>query len=112
MRNAVALIIAALVALTIRSTRGSWTSPARRPNACSDSASITTEPATPTKGSLFRVRVTGAAAASELLGRVSGEALHFETNGGASESLAPIPIDAPDSLLIVIRCTSGEATDS
>jgi murein DD-endopeptidase MepM/ murein hydrolase activator NlpD len=108
-RNVVGVLCAGLLAWTIGYARGSRTPPVR-PNACGDSAAITTEPSIPTKGALFRVRVRGTAA-SDLTGRVSGEALHFVSDSGR-ESLAAVPIEAPDSLIVVVRCTLGDATDS
>ena len=109
-RNVVGVLCAGLLAWTIGYARGSRTAPVR-PNACGDSAAITIEPSIPTKGALFRVRVTGINPASDRTGRVSGEALHFVSDSGR-ESLAAVPIDGPDSLLVVVRCTLGEATDS
>ena len=109
-RNVVGVLCAGLLAWTIGYARGSRKADSR-PNACSDSAAITTEPSTPTKGALFRVRVNGIAAASELTGRVAGEVLHFDHDGGR-ESLAAVSIDGPDSLLIVVSCTAGGAADS
>jgi len=108
-RNVVGVLCAGLLAWTIGYARGSRTPPVR-PNACGDSAVITTEPSIPTKGALFRVRVS--AAASDLTGRVAGETLHFDKDSATSVSLAAVPIDAADSLLVVVRCTLGDATDS
>ena len=102
-RTALAVVAAFAVAWTIGFARGTRPGDDAPAPACPDSAVITTEPSTPVKGALFRVRVTGLNPA-ELTGRVSGEALHFVTDSGASISLAPVPIDAKDSLPIVVRC--------
>ncbi len=110
-RNVVGVLCAGLLAWTIVYARGSR-SAAPLPDACGDSSLVATEPPNPTKGALFRVRVTGTAPAAELTGRVSGEALHFLQDSSGRESLAAVAIDAPDSLLIVVRCTAGEAVDS
>jgi peptidase M23-like protein len=111
LRNVIGVLCAGLLVWTIGYARGSRVS-APPLMACSDSALLATEPATPTKGALFRVRVTGIAPTSGLSGRVAGEALHFLEDGSGRESLAAVAIDAPDSLLIVVRCTAGDAVDS
>ena len=61
---------------------------------------------------LFRVRVTGTPDSGSLSGSAGTEALHFARDGGASVSLAPVSIDGPDSLMIIVRCVSGSDTDS
>ena len=81
-------------------------------NACGDSSSISWEPSTPTQGALFRVRVAGAPDSGSLSGSAGTEALHFSRDAAANVSLAPVPIDGPDSLVIVVRCASGADTDS
>ena len=83
-------------------------------NACGDSATISWEPAAPRQGALFRVRVSGVANGTTLSGIVAGEALHFSPVAGTTsvESLAPVPIDAADSLGIQVLCNSGERTDT
>jgi murein DD-endopeptidase MepM/ murein hydrolase activator NlpD len=62
------------------------------------------------KGALFRVRVSGTS--SQLTGHVAGETLHFATDSSGSESLAAVPIDAPDSLVVVVRCANNGDVDS
>ncbi len=81
---------------------------------CGDSAAISWEPQWPTQGALFRVRMTGAVPGVQLSGFVAGEPLHFSSDsaGGSQRSLAPVPIDGPDSLRIVVRCSVGDAVDS
>ena len=110
-RTSLALVVAGLVAWTFGYARGARVAAAEI-NACGDSASITWEPSTPTQGALFRVRVTGTPDSSTLTGRAGTEALHLMRGTVASVSLAAIPIDGPDSLLIVVRCASGGDTDS
>jgi hypothetical protein len=75
------------------------------------SAVVSWEPATPTQGALFRIRLRGAGAATSLTGFVAGEPLHF-SGDSARESLAAAPIDGPDSLNLVIRCVESGITDS
>jgi murein DD-endopeptidase MepM/ murein hydrolase activator NlpD len=81
------------------------------PPACGDSVSITWEPPAPTRGSLFRVRVTGAAVTARLTGSVAGEALHFSPDS-TRESFAAVPIDGVDSVDIVVRCSADVGSDS
>jgi murein DD-endopeptidase MepM/ murein hydrolase activator NlpD len=78
--------------------------------ACS-SATVRWEPETPKQGALFRVRVAGVATGANVSGSVLGESLHF-TADSIRESLAAIPINGPDSLTIVIRCTIDSQRDS
>ena len=82
-------------------------------NRCADSLRISSEPATPRQGSLFRLRASGAPVGAALSGSVAGEALHFTPVSGkrAAESFAAAPIDA-DSLSIQIRCTVEGRTDT
>ena len=75
-------------------------------------AMITWEPATPTQGALFRVRLSGINAATSVTGFVAGEPLHFSAADSIRESLAAAPIDRPDSLNLVVRCTEGGISDS
>lgn len=79
-------------------------------DACGD-AVVSWEPQAPTQGALFRVRVNGTPPGAALAGTVAGEPLHFSSDS-IPESLAPVPIDGPDSLAIVVRCTLGGETDS
>jgi hypothetical protein len=83
--------------------------------ACGDSARLSWEPAAPRQGALFRVRVSGVPAGTELTGRAGGEALHFAAVAGATtppESFAAVPIDAGDSLGLEVYCTAGDRTDT
>src|SRR5262245_396665 len=111
LRYAVAVVVAGLLAWTVGYARGSRVA-AAEVNACGDSSSISWEPSTPTQGALFRVRVPGTPDSSSLSGAVVDEALHFSRDGGASVSLAPVSIEGPDSLTIVVRCASGSSRDS
>ena len=72
---------------------------------------VSWEPAVPTQGALFRVRLSGLGSAATVTGFVAGEPLHFSTDT-TRESLAAAPIDRPDSLNLVLRCTEGGITDS
>lgn len=74
-------------------------------------ATITWNPARPTQGALFRVRVGGIGSATAVTGVVAGEPLHFSADT-TRESLAAAPIDGPDSLTLVLRCAEGGITDS
>jgi hypothetical protein len=77
---------------------------------CGDGA-ISWEPIAPIQGTLFQVRVSGTAPGVSLAGTVSGEPLHF-TADSTPESLAPAPIDGPDSLTIIVHCRLGGEQDS
>jgi len=100
------------VAWTIGQARGSRST--AQFDACGDTPAISWQPATPTQGALFRVRVAGVRTNAQLSGVVAGEPLHFlaDSTGGSQQSLAPVRIDGPDTLRIVVRCSVGEATDS
>jgi len=113
MRGLLALTVVGAVAWAITQARDSRPAIAIG-SGCGDSAAISLTPATPTLGALFRVRVSGASPEAHLAGVVAGEPLHFHADsaGGSQESLAPVPIDSPDSLLIVVRCTMNGASDS
>jgi murein DD-endopeptidase MepM/ murein hydrolase activator NlpD len=82
--------------------------PSSRDSACGDSTKVSWTPRAPRQGAVFRVRVTGAPSDAVLAGAVSGEALHF-TN---AESFAAIPIDASDTLGVVIECRLSGRVDT
>jgi murein DD-endopeptidase MepM/ murein hydrolase activator NlpD len=106
-------LVVAVVAWGLRDDRlpaaiASWGT-----SACGDSASIAWEPAAPRLGALFRVVVSGVPDESSLAGVVAGELLHFTRDGdGAASSLAPLPIDGPREVAIVVRCTVANRGDS
>jgi len=110
-RTVLALGAVVAVAWTIGYARGSRAE-RQIPDACGDSSAISLQPLTPARGALFQVRVSGTPAGAHLTGVVAGEPLHFATDSAASVSLAAIPIDGPDSLEIVVRCTMDGASDS
>ena len=95
----VVVVLTIMVALTCGDTRGAGGT-APRANACGDSAKISWMPSAPRQGALFRVRVSGAPSDAALLGSVAGEALHFNN----AESFAAIPIEASDTLGVMIEC--------
>ena len=72
---------------------------------------VTWEPPTPTQGALFRIRLNGIGSATSVTGFVAGEPLHF-TADSSRESLAAAPIDGPDTLNLVLRCTEDGIPDS
>jgi len=73
---------------------------------------VTWHPERPKQGTLFRVTVADASA-REWSGRVAGEALHFsrDSSGGYS-AIAPVPIDAADSLVLRVAPAGGDGGDS
>jgi len=107
-RGLLYLAVVCTVAWTIGPPRHSRADSASRAG-CRDSAAVILEPAAPTRGALFRVRVVGVAPNAQLTGEVAGERLHFATDSGANTSFAPVPIDSPDSVRIVVRCSAGFA---
>lgn len=72
---------------------------------------VSWDPALPTRGALFRVRLSGIGSATSVSAFVAGEPLHFSADT-TRESLAAAPIDGPDSLNLVLRCAEGGMTDS
>jgi hypothetical protein len=80
--------------------------------ACGDSAVVAWEPTAPTRGALFRVRVSGVSGSSTLTGTVAGEALHFMRDSAGAASLAAVPIDGGDSINVVVRCMATDTHDS
>ena len=106
-----AVIVGAVGAVlwVVGASRGSLTGRASV-EACGD-AVISWEPGAPTQGALFLVRVSGAPPDAALAGIVAGELLHFSSDS-IRESLAPVPIDGPDSVDVVVRCSLGGDTDS
>lgn len=98
-----------VVAWTIGQARGSRS--AAEFDACGDAPEISWQPATLTRGALFRVRVAGVAPGAQLTGVAAGEPLHL-SGDSVREALAATPIDGPDSLSVVVRCALGGATDS
>ena len=79
-------------------------------DACGD-AVISWEPEAPTQGALFLIRVNGTPPGAALAGTVAGEPLHFSADS-IPASLAPVPIDGPDSVAIVVRCSLDGVSDS
>ena len=66
-------------------------------------------PASPRQGTLFRVRVRGVIAGSELSGTATGEPLHFSPDSGATSSaFAAAPIDST-SVEVVVDCRRSAA---
>lgn len=74
-------------------------------------ASLTWEPASPTQGALFKVRVSDALPGAQLSGTVAGEPLHFSADS-VPESLAAVPIEGADSITIIVRCSPDQDGDS
>ncbi len=86
--------------------------PAAPPPPADTTVSLGWRPADPTQGSLVRIRVEAVPARALLgvAGTAGGEELwFFGTGDGAFESLAPIPVDAGDTLVarLEVRTTLG-----
>jgi murein DD-endopeptidase MepM/ murein hydrolase activator NlpD len=79
---------------------------------CGAATKVALEPAAPTRGALFKVRVTGVTRDAQLDGHASGEPLHFASDSMGGTSFAAVAIDGPDSVRIVVLCTTGIARDS
>ncbi len=110
-RGLLLLTIVGATAWTINPSRDSRSAIASVAG-CGASAAVTWEPAAPTRGALFHVRVTGVTPDVQLSGHVAGEQLHFAADSGADRSFAPVPIDSPDSVRIVVRCSVNNVADS
>ena len=111
-RSLLGISVLVVAAWAVGSRRGAH--PAALPSACGDSTRLTWEPASPRRGALFVVRVRGPADSVQLDGTAAGERLHFARDTGDTgyESLAPVPIDSPDSLSVVVHCGAGAQQDS
>ena len=69
---------------------------------------VTTAPARPAQGQLVTVSV--ASESPPVGATLAGEPLHFAKRGrGSPSALAAIPVDAPDSLRLVVRFASGDS---
>ncbi len=76
---------------------------------------IETEPATPRRGSLIRLKVTPTIAGlvTGLGGEVAGEPLHFSSDDGVSwTSLAGVPFAGEDSLAMTLVLVNGDRQDT
>jgi hypothetical protein len=77
---------------------------------------VETVPSPPAQGSVLWlvVRPAGAPDTSLTLdGTAAGEPLHFERlRGGRFRSLVGVPLDVGDTLLVTLRLSTGEATDT
>ena len=107
-RIAVTLGAVGAMAWAVGARLGSTGEPAIKPCA---NAALSWDPATPTRGALFKVRVRGALPGAVLSGMVAGEPLHFSTDS-VPESLAGIPIEGRDSVAVVVQCALDGGTDS
>jgi len=113
-RPLIPLVIVTIAAAWPRGHRTASGGSGRLTNACGDAAALSTEPAAPRQGALFRVRVSGVAKGATLSGTVADERLHFVPVPGTTSvrSFAAVPIDAADSLGIQVLCTAGERVDT
>jgi len=84
--------------------------PESRSRAACENATVSWEPATPIRGTVFRIRVRGALPGAAITGTAAGEPLHFSADS-VQETLAAIPIEAGDSVTVVVRCapTGGDS---
>jgi murein DD-endopeptidase MepM/ murein hydrolase activator NlpD len=78
-----------------------------------DSAQLTWRPGQPTQGDLVVLRITPPPGAElkAVAGRGGGEDLHFySTDGGALESLVPVPVDASGSVEVTVTLHYASGT--
>ncbi len=75
-----------------------------------DTAKVTWEPAAPLEGSVIQLVVAPAVGAFgendrfSILGEISDQQLHFEADrDGCFRALAPVPVGAPDTLIVALR---------
>lgn len=91
---------------------------AARPDAggappCHEPLRVTWEPPVPRQGAVFVIRVEGLAADGAPGGTFAGERLHFTADSlGAYRSLAPVPIDAGDSLAVRLGCGGSDTVQT
>jgi len=85
--------------------RIAWPSPIRMGDTVPAPARLAWRPEQPSQGTLLVVHVTPAPGATldSVFGTAGGEALHFYPGDGrALESLAPVPVDASDSVEVAL----------
>lgn len=109
---AVALLVAALAIPSLREASSDALDQPPAPAPPDTTVSVGWRPATPTQGSLVRIRVeaTPPRALLGVSGTAGGEELWFYgLEDGGFESLAPIPVDAGDTLVanLEVRTTVG-----
>lgn len=87
--------------------------PAAAQRGCGDAAELSVHPERPRQGTLFLVRLRGAADAAVVSGKVAGEPLHFRPDSaGRLAALAAAPIDSADSLGVVVTCATPGGGDT
>ncbi len=77
--------------------------------------SLSTTPATPVRGALFRLRLapTGPTPVDRVEGTVADEPLHFGREDGVFwTALAPVPVEGGDSLPLLLVLWDGEQPDT
>lgn len=77
--------------------------------------SLSTTPATPVRGALFRLELaaTGPAPVDSATGTVADEPLHFRREDGVFwAALAPVPVEGGDSLAVLLVLWSGDTPDT
>lgn len=74
---------------------------------CLTTRDVTFTPSTPRAGTLFRVHLAPAVAASVTTARLAGEPLHFRTVGDTVSAFAGVPVDSTRGLTLAVLCTNG-----
>ena len=85
------------------------------PAALAGQVSLSTTPATPVRGALFRLRLspTGPAPVDSVTGTVAEEPLHFRGEDDVFwEALAPVPVEGGDSLPLLLVLWEGARADT
>jgi len=75
---------------------------------CLTARDVTFTPSPPRAGTLFRVHLPPALAASVTTARLAGEPLHFRTVGDSVWAFAAVPVDSTRGLTLALLCTNGQ----
>jgi murein DD-endopeptidase MepM/ murein hydrolase activator NlpD len=79
--------------------------------ACLAARDVAFTPSPPRAGTLFRVHLPSALAASVTTARLAGEPLHWRTEGDSASAFAAVPVDSTRGLTLAILCTNGARVD-
>jgi len=78
---------------------------------CLTARDVSFTPSPPRAGTLFRVHLPLARAASVTTARLAGEPLHFHTSGDGASAFAAVPVDSTGGLTLALLCTNGARVD-
>jgi murein DD-endopeptidase MepM/ murein hydrolase activator NlpD len=78
---------------------------------CLEARDVRFSPSPPRAGTLFRVHLPPALAASVTTARLAGEPLHFRTVGDTVSAFAAVPVDSTNGLTLALLCINGARVD-